>query len=44
MTLPLAAAIYFALVAVVCKIMLYYLKVMRPKEEEQLRKGENPFD
>jgi uncharacterized protein YpmB len=43
MTLSLAIAIYFSLVAVVFSIMLYYLKVMRPKEEEQF-KGGKTFD
>lgn len=37
MTISLAIAIYFALVAVVFSIMLYYLKVMRPKDEERFK-------
>jgi len=37
MTLGLAIAIYTALVAFVSSIMLYYLKVMYPREEAQLK-------
>jgi len=37
MTVGLAFAIYTALVAFVSSIMLYYLKVMYPREENQLK-------
>jgi uncharacterized protein YpmB len=35
MTLELAIFIYLMLVALVSSIMLYYLKVMRPKDEQR---------
>jgi hypothetical protein len=37
MSLSLAIAIYAAIVAVVSSILTYYFKVMRPREEEELR-------
>ena len=37
MTLGLAIAIYTSLVAFVSSLMLYYLKVMYPREENQLK-------
>lgn len=37
MTLGLAIAIYTTLVAFVSSTVLYYLKVMYPREEAQLR-------
>jgi hypothetical protein len=37
MSLSLAIAIYLALVATVSSIMLYYFKVMRPKDEERIK-------
>jgi hypothetical protein len=37
MSLALAFAIYTSLVAFVSSIMIYYLKVMYPREEAQLK-------
>jgi len=37
MSIALGVAIYAALVAFVSSIILYYLKVMYPKEEAKLR-------
>jgi hypothetical protein len=37
MSLGLAIAIYTALVALVSSTMLYYIKVMYPREEAQLK-------
>ena len=37
MTIGLAIAIYTALIAFVSSIMLYYLRVMYPREEAQLK-------
>jgi hypothetical protein len=37
MSLSLAIAIYAAIVAVVSSLLTYYFKVMRPREEEELR-------
>ena len=44
MSISLAVAIYAAIVAVVSSLMTYYFKVMRPREEEQLRNGGKTFD
>jgi len=38
MSITVALAIYAAIVAVVSSILTYYFKVMRPREEEELRK------
>jgi len=37
MSLGIAFAIYSSLVAFVSSIMVYYLKVMYPREEQQLK-------
>ena len=37
MSIGFAIAIYTALVAFVSSIMVYYLKVMYPREEQQLK-------
>ena len=44
MSIGLAVAIYTALIALVSSILTYYFKVMRPKEEEELKNGGNRFD
>jgi hypothetical protein len=43
MSLSLAIAIYCAMIAVVSSLLTYYFKVMRPREEEQI-KGGKTFD
>jgi len=37
MTIALALSIYTALVAVVSSLMVYYFRVMYPREEQQLK-------
>lgn len=37
MSIALAVSIYTALVAVVTSIMIYYFRVMRPKDEEKFK-------
>ena len=37
MSIGLAIAIYTALVAVVSSLMVYYFRVMYPREEQQLK-------
>ena len=44
MSITVALAIYGALVAVVSSILTYYFKVMRPREEEELKNGGKRFD
>jgi len=37
MSIALAISIYTALLAVVSSLMIYYFRVIRPKDEEQLK-------
>jgi len=41
MSIALGIAIYTALVAFVSSLMVYYFRVMYPREEQQLRKNPN---
>jgi preprotein translocase subunit YajC len=37
MTIALAISIYTAMIATVVSIVVYYFRVIRPKDEEQLK-------